>query len=343
MLFMGIDYSEGAAPEILDALIRTNMEQSVGYGMDEHCENARKLICEAIECESADVHFTVGGTQTNATVIASMLRPFEAVISPETGHICLHETGAIEGTGHKVIHMPSEDGKLRPEQIDEAVAFHEDEHFVKPRMVYISQPTEQGTLYSKAELVAIKERCERHGLYLYIDGARLAVGLTTKGCDLKLSDMPKLCDVFYIGGTKNGLLFGEAIVIVNESLKPDFRFMIKHCGAMLAKGRLLGVQFEEAFGNKGELWFKYGQHASDMAEKLREGIRALGYEFAPPAPTNQIFVKLSNAQIEELGKECVYEPWLVLDEDHRSIRFCTSWATPESDIDALLAILERIK
>ena len=342
MIYMGCDYSEGAAPEILEALTRTNMEQSEGYGMDEHCMHAAELIKETIDCYDCDVHFMVGGTQTNITVIAASLRPFEAVISPETGHICRHETGGVEATGHKIIHMRTGDGKLRAEQIEEAVLFHTDEHFVKPRMVYISQPTELGTMYSLEELKAISAMCRKYDLYLYIDGARLAVGLTNSATDFDLTDLPRLADVFYLGGTKIGMLFGEAIVIVNDKLKPDFRFMIKHCGAMLAKGRLLGVQFEEMFKDKGRLYYALGSHANAMADKLRAGLDALGFQFAVDSPTNQIFIRVSDAQAEALKEYCVYEPDGTLDPGYQRIRFCTSWATPEADIDELLDILKKI-
>ena len=343
MIYMGCDYSEGAAPQILDALNRTNMEQSEGYGMDEHCMHAAELIKETIGCKDCDVHFMVGGTQTNITVIAASLRPFEAVIAPETGHICRHETGGVEATGHKIFHMRTSDGKLKAEQVEEAALFHTDEHFVKPRMVYISQPTELGTMYSLEELKAISDMCRKYDLYLYIDGARLAVGLTNSATDFSIEDLPKLCDVFYLGGTKIGMLFGEAIVIVNDKLKPDFRFMIKHCGAMLAKGRLLGVQFEEMFKDKGKLYYELVSHTNAMADKLRAGLDELGFRFAVDSPTNQIFIRVSDAQAKALTEYCVYEPDGTLDPGYQRIRFCTSWATPESDVDALLEVLKDIK
>ena len=342
MIFMGNDYSEGAAPQVLDALVRTNMEQTEGYGMDPHCANAADLIRKMTGREDADVHFTVGGTQTNITVIASALRPFEAVLAPATGHICRHETGGVEATGHKIYHIPTEEGKLSPEQIEEAVAFHSDEHFVKPRMVYISEPTELGTMYSLAEMKAIREVCLKHDLYLFIDGARLAVGLTNSATDFDMKDIANLCDVFYLGGTKIGMLFGEAIVILNEKLKPDFRFMIKRCGAMLAKGRLLGVQFEEMFRDNGKLYLELGQHANDMADRLRSGLAELGYEFAVDSPTNQIFIRISDEKAAKLAKEVIYEPDGTLDPGYQRIRFCTSWATPEEDVDRLLEVLRGI-
>ncbi len=343
MIFMGNDYSEGAAPQILEALVRTNMEQTEGYGTDEHCMHAAELIKETLGRDDVDIHFMVGGTQTNITVIASILRPFEAVIAPETGHICRHETGGVEATGHKIVHMRTGDGKLRSEQIEEAVLFHSDEHFVKPRMVYISQPTELGTMYSLDEIKAIRAMCLKHGLYLYIDGARLAVGLTNSATDFDIKDIPGLCDVFYLGGTKIGMLFGEAIVIINDKLKPDFRFMIKHCGAMLAKGRLLGVQFEEMFKDQGKLYYELGAHANAMADKLRAGLDELGFQFAVDSPTNQIFIRVSDAQVEKLAEDVIYEPDGTLDPGYQRIRFCTSWATPEEDVDKLLEILKEVK
>ena len=343
MIFMGNDYSEGAAPQILDALVRTNMDQTEGYGTDEYCTEAAELIKETIGRDDVDVHFMVGGTPTNITVIASALRPFEAVLAPETGHICRHETGGVEATGHKIFHIHTDDGKITAKQIEDARLFHTDEHFVKPKMVYISQPTELGTMYSLKELQEISEVCKKYDLYLYIDGARLAVGLTNSKTDFDIKDLPRLADIFYLGGTKIGMLFGEAIIIVNDKLKPDFRFMIKHCGGMLAKGRLLGVQFEEMFRDKGKLYYELGSHANQMADKLRQGLLDMGFPMAIDSPTNQLFVRVSDAQAEALTKYVVYEPDGTLDPGYQRIRFCTSWATPEEDIDALLKVCEEIK
>lgn len=343
MIYMGNDYSEGAAPQILEALVRTNMEQTTGYGLDPHCDRARDLICEAIGRDDVDVHFTVGGTQTNITVIASALRPFEAVLAPATGHICRHETGGVEATGHKIVHLPTGDGKISPDQIEEAVAFHSDEHFVKPRMVYISLPTELGTMYSLAEIRAIRDMCVKHDLYLFIDGARLAVGLTNAASDMTLEDIPGVCDVFYLGGTKIGMLFGEAIVIVRDELKPEFRYMIKHCGAMLAKGRLLGVQFEEMFRDRGKLYLQLGRQANRAADRLRKGLEDLGFEFAVDSPTNQIFVRVPDALADELADRVFYEPDGALDPGYQRIRFCTSWATPDEDVDELLDLLKSLR
>ena len=343
MIFMGNDYSEGAAPQILDALVRTNMEQTEGYGTDEYCVEAAELVKKAIGRDDVDVHFMVGGTPTNITVIASALRPFEAVLAPMTGHICRHETGGVEATGHKIFHIQTDDGKLTPKMIEDAYLFHTDEHFVKPKMVYISEPTELGTMYTFDELKAISAMCRKHDLYLYIDGARLAVGLTNSVTDFKLTDIPDLCDVFYLGGTKIGMLMGEAVVIINDKLKPDFRFMIKHCGGMLAKGRLLGVQFVEMFKDGGKLYYELGSHANAMADKLRAGIADLGFEFAVDSPTNQLFIRVSDAQAEKIAESVIYEPDGTLDPGYQRIRFCTSWATPEEDVDGLLRVLEEVK
>ncbi len=343
MIFMGNDYSEGAAPQILEALVRTNMDQTEGYGTDEYCNEAAELIKKTIGRDDVDVHFMVGGTPTNITVIASALRPFEAVLAPETGHICRHETGGVEATGHKIFHIHTDDGKITAKQIEDARLFHTDEHFVKPKMVYISQPTELGTMYSLEELKEISAVCKKYDLYLYIDGARLAVGLTNSATDFKIEDLPGLCDVFYLGGTKIGMLLGEAVIIVNDELKPDFRFMIKHQGGMLAKGRLLGVQFVEMFKDNGKLYYELGSHANQMADKLRAGLEEQGYQFAVDSPTNQIFIRVSDAQAEKLAESVVYEPDGTLDPGYQRIRFCTSWATPEEDIDKLLEVLKEVK
>ena len=343
MIFMGNDYSEGAAPQILEALVRTNMEQTEGYGTDEYCLQAAELIKETIGRDDVDVHFMVGGTPTNITVIASALRPFEAVLAPETGHICRHETGGVEATGHKIFHIRTDDGKITAKQIEDARLFHTDEHFVKPKMVYISQPTELGTMYSLEELKEISAVCKKYDLYLYIDGARLAVGLTNSATDFKIEDLPGLCDIFYLGGTKIGMLIGEAVIIVNDKLKPDFRFMIKHQGGMLAKGRLLGVQFAEMFKDKGKLYYELGSHANAMADKLRAGIAELGYQFAVDSPTNQLFIRVSDAQVDKIAESVIFEPDGTLNPGYQRIRFCTSWATPEEDIDKLLEILKEVK
>ncbi len=327
MVFLRCDYSEGAHPRILEALVKTNMEQTVGYGEDPHCLKAAERIKERIGRKDADVHFFVGGTQTNFTSITAFLRPHEAVISPARGHICVHETGAVEARGHKIIAMPTTDAKLYPDQIDEAVIYHEDEHFVKPKMVYLSNTTELGTIYKKSELQEIKKRCEKYGLYLYLDGARLASALTSSENDLTIEDIAQLTDAFYIGGTKNGALFGEALVISNPELKKEFRWILKQTG----------VQFEEFF--KDDLYFKLGQHANDMAKLLREGISAKGYKFISDSPSNQIFPIFPKELVAELEKKISFEKECPIGETEYCIRFVTSWATPKDDIEKVIAMI----
>jgi threonine aldolase len=337
MIFLRNDYSEGAHPQIFKALSKTNMEQHIGYGEDAHCLNAAKLIKSRIGRDDVDIHFLVGGTQTNFTAISAFLRPHEAVISPSRGHICVHETGAIEACGHKIVAMPTDDAKLQAEQIDEAIEYHADEHFVKPKMVYITNCTELGTIYSKSELQEIRKRCDKYGLYLYLDGARLSSALTAPGNDLTIEDLATLTDAFYIGGTKNGALFGEALVLCNPTLKPDFRYILKQKGGMLAKGRLLGIQFEELF--KDNLYYELGQHANDMAALLRNGITSKGYKFLSDSVTNQIFPIFPNEVVEMLEKYVSFESESQVDEAHRCIRFVTSWATPKEDIEKLINLL----
>ncbi len=345
MIRFNCDYLEGAHPRIIEALAKTNMEQTVGYGCDEYCDMARAAIKKVCGDESVDVHFLVGGTQTNMTVISSALRTHQGVLSAETGHINCHETGAIEATGHKVISLPTENGKIKACDIDAYVErYRADdawEHVVQPKMVYISNPTETGTLYSKAELEEISESCRRNGLYLFLDGARLGYGLACKCSDLDIPAITALTDVFYIGGTKVGLLFGEALVIKNPALKEDFRCVIKQKGGMLAKGRLLGVQFYEMF--RDGLYFEISAHAMNMAEKLKKEIAALGYEFDGDSPTNQQFVKLTSAQVEKLSEEFSFENMGLLPDGRVLVRFCTSWATKEENIDKLIEKLNEIK
>ncbi len=337
MIFFMNDYSEGAHPRIMEALMKTNMEQTVGYGLDPHCEHAAELIRKTIGKPEAAVHFFVGGTQTNFTSITAFLRPHEAVISPARGHICVHETGAVEARGHKVIHIATKESKIWPVDIEEAVRVHEDEHWVKPRMVYISDSTELGTIYKKAELQALRKVCDKHGLYLYLDGARLASALTCEENDMTIKDIADLTDAFYIGGTKNGALFGEALVILNPKLNEDFRWVLKQSGSMLAKGRLLGVQFEEMFTE--DLFFSMGAHANEMAKLLREGIASKGYEFQADSPTNQIFPIFPNELVEKLEKEVAFEKEGPVGRDKYCIRFVTSWATPKEDVEKLLTLI----
>lgn len=323
MLRFQNDYSEGAHPNVLRALCDTNLSSTPGYGLDDDCRRAADAIRARFACPEADVHFLVGGTQTNQLAAAAFLRPWEAMVAADTGHINVHETGAIEATGHKVIAMPGTDGKLTPAAIADAAAQHcaapgvYDEHMVLPRMVYVSDATELGTVYTKAELTALRAACDAHGMYLYLDGARLAQALTAAGNDLQPEDLPRLCDAFYIGGTKNGLLFGEAMVIVNDALKPGFRRAMKRNGAMLAKGRLLGVQFAAALSDRGIAMYV-------------------------PSPTNQIFPILSDAQIARLQEQVAFYTNARVDATHQAVRFVTSWATTDAQVDALLAVLAQV-
>jgi threonine aldolase len=333
------DYSEGAHPRILDALIRTNLEQTDGYGLDDHCRNAASFIKKRIGREDVDVHFLVGGTQTNFTAISAFLRAHEAVISAKTGHIYVHETGAVEATGHKVLIEDSEDGKLTPEMIQSQLQYHEDEHMVKPKLVYIANSTEIGSIYNKSELVRLSEICRNHDLILFMDGARLGSALSSDENDLTLSDLAALTDAFYIGGTKNGALFGEALVICREELKEDFRYHIKQKGGLLAKGRLLGIQFEELF--RDNLYFELADHANQMAAVLTKSFSELGYSFLTRSPSNQIFPILPNSLIRKLEEDYSFYLWRKTDEDFSAIRLVTSWATEESDIDTFVGKLKE--
>ena len=309
--------------------------------MDEYCEKARMVVRNAIGREDADVHFLVGGTQANATVISSILRPYQGVISAFTGHINVHETGAIEHSGHKVLAQPAENGLLEASQIRKVMEEHlaEDgpEHTVQPGMVYISFSSEVGTVYSLQQLKDISAVCREYGLPLFIDGARMGYGLAADGCDVTLADISSLADVFYLGGTKQGALFGEAVVIVNEALKKDFRYHIKQNGGMLAKGRLLGIQFLTLF--EDGLYFEVSQHAVSLALKIRDAFRAKGFPFLVDSPTNQQFPILDNATMERLAKDFRFSVWQKIDAGHTAVRFCTSWATRPEAVEALIAAL----
>ena len=332
------DYSEGCHPSILEALAATNTEGNPGYSMDPHSAHAHELIRAAIGRPDADVHLLVGGTQTNATAIAAFLRPYEAVIAAVSGHICVHETGAIEATGHKCIACPAENGKLTPAAVRAACAAHTDEHMVRPRMIYVSQTTEIGTLYPLAPLEALRAVCDALRLYFHRGRARLASGLAAGGPSL--TDLGRLCDAFYIGGTKNGALFGEALVILNPALKPDFRYNIKQRGGMLAKGWLLGVQFEQLF--QGNRYVELAAHANALALKLKEGIAALGYTFLCDSVTNQQFPILPDEVVAALGQDFGFEFNCKPDAAHTCIRLVTSWATPEENVDAFLKALAAL-
>lgn len=341
MIYFNSDYMEGAHPAILQRLLDTNLEQTVGYGFDPYCDQAKEKIRAACACPDAQVEFLVGGTQTNATVIGSLLRPYQGVLAAETGHIALHEAGAIEAGGHKVLPVPQHNGKVAAADLTAWLErFYRDEtwtHMVCPGMVYLSHPTEYGTLYTKAELEAIRAVCDQYQLSLYLDGARLGYGLAAQGTDVTLPDLARLCDAFYIGGTKVGALFGEAVVFPKPDLIPHFFTLIKQNGALLAKGRLLGLQFDTLFTD--DLYLRISRHAIDMAEQLKDILRRKGYEFFLETPTNQQFVTLENRQLERLSQTVSCGFWEELDSTHTVVRFATSWATRPENVAALNDLL----
>ncbi|WP_069998496.1 threonine aldolase family protein [Cellulosilyticum sp. I15G10I2] len=334
------DYSEGAHPKILEALIASNLEQTEGYGEDHYSQKAAWLLKEMIGRDDIAVHFFVGGTQTNLTAISAFLRPHQAVIAAATGHIATHETGAIEATGHKVITVETSDGKLRMDHIQSVLDGHTDEHMVSPKMVYISNSTEVGSIYKKAELEGLSQFCKANNLLLYLDGARLGSALTSKENDMTLLDLGRLTDVFYIGGTKNGALMGEALIICNDFLKEDFRFHIKQKGALLAKGRLLGIQFEALF--KDNLYFELAEHANQMAVRLQDEIKKLGFSFLISSPSNQVFPIFPNSVIEKLQEKYAFHIWEKVDDSYSAIRLVTSWATKEEAVSNFVKDLNNI-
>ena len=344
MIQFQCDYNEGAHPLILQRLTETNMVQTIGYGEDPYCDEARELIRKACQRDDVDVHFLVGGTQTNTTVISHTLRPYQGVISAVSGHINVHETGAIEATGHKVLAIPTPDGKLTDTQIEQTMQAHlnEDgpEHMVQPGMVYLSFPTEVGTIYTYGELQAISEVCRKHHLPLFIDGARLGYGLCSPESDITLPQLAQLADVFYIGGTKVGALFGEAVVITNETLKRDFRYSIKRHGGMLAKGRLLGLQFATLFTDN--LYMDIARHAIDEAMRIKEALQEAGIKFLIDSPTNQQFPIFTNTQLEKLGKKYRFSIWQQMDAEHTAVRICTSWGTKSENVDQLIMDIKEM-
>lgn len=344
MIYFNNDYSEGCHPKVLEKLTSTNMEQTPGYGEDAYCCQAADKIRLLCGKEDLAVHFLVGGTQTNLTVISAALRPHQAVLGAASAHINTHETGAIEATGHKVLWIPSSDGKISAAQVENAVRSHREdgafEHMPQPKMVYISNPTELGTLYSLKELTSLSSVCRELGLYLFLDGARLGYGLAAKGNDITLADLARLCDVFYIGGTKVGALFGEAVVISNPALAQDFRYIMKQKGAMLAKGRLLGLQFSALLEN--DLYFEISAHADRLADKLRHTIRELGFEFFVEGVTNQVFPILPDSVLDALSEKYVFCEQERVSDSSRAVRFCTGWATKEENVDALCEDLIQI-
>lgn len=341
MLSFESDYTEGAHEAILKRLAETNREQTPGYGADPYCEAAKEKIAGACRCPQADIYFLTGGTQTNQTVIDSLLKNYEGVIAAQTGHVNVHEAGAIEFTGHKVLALPQKNGKIEPETLRAYMeAFYKDpshDHMVFPGMVYISHPTEFGTLYTKAELTALSEICGEYGLPLFLDGARLGYGLMSLDTDVTLEDIARLCDVFYIGGTKVGPLFGEAVVFTKKNAPRQFVTLIKQHGALLAKGRLLGLQFDTLFTDG--LYFEISRHAIQMAERLKKGLREKGCKFLIDSPTNQQFVVLDQDTIRRLEEQVAFSIWEPVDENHMAVRFATSWATTPEMVDALLELL----
>ena len=341
MFLLHNDYNEICHPEVLKAVNEFASQQFPGYGTDDLCKRAATQIKSLCENENLDVHFLVGGTQTNLTVIAASLRPYQGVISADTGHINVHETGAIEATGHKVLALPSPDGKLTAKQIRDAAGAQSEamdpEHTVQPKMVYISNTTEVGTIYTKDELEQISAACKDCGLLLFMDGARLGYGLTAPGNDLTLADLARLCDVFYIGGTKVGAMFGEAVVFSNKDIAQDFRYMIKQRGGMLAKGWLLGLQFEVLM--KDGLYFEVAAHANKLAQQLRQTLAELNIPVLVDSPSNQIFPILPDSVLQQLDKDFTYNMMERIDDTHCCVRFCTSWATKQEAIDALCEAL----
>ena len=338
------DYMEGAHPSIIKKLSETNLFHTVGYGSDEFSEEARALIRKACGAPNAEVQFLVGGTQTNAVVIDCILNKWQGVFAADSGHVAVHEAGAIEFTGHKVLPIKGEDGKLTAAAVDSYISdFYKDAnwtHMVEPGMVYISQPTELGTMYSKSELSALSEVCRRRNVPLFVDGARLAYALGSDENDISLEDLARLADVFYIGGTKCGALFGEAVVLPNPELIPHFITQIKQHGALLAKGRISGIQFGELF--KNSLYLVLGKTADAFAQKIQDALVRAGYQLYFKSPTNQVFFIIGNEKLKSLGEKVLYGFLEKYDENRTVIRFCTSWATTQSDVDSLLEVIKSM-
>lgn len=335
------DYSEGAHEKILQRLLETNMEKLSGYGTDQYCESAKQKIREVCECPEADIYFLVGGTQTNATVIDAILSQYEGVVAANTGHISTHEAGAIEASAHKVLAIPHKNGKITAKAVKQYFTdFYADgnhEHMVFPGMVYISHPTEYGTLYTKDELEKISTICREFELPLFLDGARLGYGVMAKETDVDIKTIAKYCDIFYIGGTKIGALCGEAVVFTKNNMPKHFTTMVKQHGALLAKGRLLGVQFDALFTDN--LYFDIAKNAIDMAELLKKGLADKGYKFYLDSPTNQQFIILENSKMNELSKYVRFSFWEKYNDSHTVVRFATSWATKREDVESLIALL----
>ncbi len=334
------DYSEGAHPRLLEILAQTNYAQESGYGEDGLSRQAAELIQQALGSPQAAVHFVSGGTQTNMIALAAALKPYESVIGAETAHIHVHEAGAVEATGHKINVVPAKDGKLTPAMVEAVCAQHTDEHMVKPRVVFISNASEVGTIYTRSELEALAQVCRGRGLYLYMDGARLGSALASPQSDLTMTDLARLLDMFYIGGTKNGALLGEALVITHPALQAEFRYHLKQHGALLAKGRLLGSQFLGLF--EGDLYFELARHANRMAFQMAEAISGLGFGFLAPPATNQLFPILPDGLIAALQAEYGFYIWSRVNAERSAIRLVTSWATPEAKVAEFIADLRRL-
>ncbi|MDO4190234.1 MAG: aminotransferase class V-fold PLP-dependent enzyme [Bacteroidales bacterium] len=343
MIHLSCDYTCGAHPQLLDAIVATNGHHTEGYGEDTFCQEAQNAIKTFFDTPNADIHFLVGGTQTNRVVIDTLLRPHQGVVCATCGHINVHESGAIEAGGHKVLALTDNEGKITAEAIDKC--FHDHftdvnyEHMVQPGMVYISQPTEYGTLYSLKELKAIHRICRKYDVPLFIDGARLGYALASEANDVAPTDLPKVCDVFYAGGTKMGALMGEAIVMVSKKWRKDFRYIIKQHGALLAKGRLLGIQFKTLMTDN--LYLKIGANGCNTAKQLQQGLKAMGIQFYYNSPTNQIFPILPNTLLDNINKDISYSYWCRYDEDHSVVRFCTSWETTPYEIEQALNIIKQ--
>ena len=343
MIYFLSDYSQGAHPKVMEALERTNMEHSNGYGLDEHCEHAAEIIKAMIGIEECQVYMMVGGTPCNVTTIAASLRPYEAVIALRTGHAYFHETGAVEATGHRIVAMDGINGKMTPELIDKAWEEYEDEHTPLPKMVYISQPTECGSLYSKEEMTAIRNTCLEKNMFLYVDGARLGAALTAEENDLSIRELAQLCDAFYIGGTKNGALFGEALIITNHEIDDHFRFMMKRQCSLLAKGRLIGVQFEALLeGGENSIYFEMAAHANEMAKIIRDELSSLGIEFYGVSQTNQVFPVLPASIVTELKKEFAFYEWAPEKDGKISIRLVTAWGTKKEEVECLVQAIKQL-
>ena len=335
------DYSEGAHPRILDALIKYNLTQQNGYGLDEYSLNAAKFIRDKCAAPNASVHFVSGGTQANLTMISAFLRPHESVVSAHTGHIFTNESGAIEATGHKIHGVETADGKLRPQDIQNILDAHQNfPHQLKQRLVYISNSTEIGTIYSKKELQELYEFCQNKNLILFMDGARLGHALTAETSDMSLADIAKYTDAFYLGGTKNGALIGEAIVINNPALQDEFGFHLKQKGALLAKGRLLGIQFEELM--RDNLYFELADHANRQAMKIKEAFEEIGCDFLAETFTNQIFPVLSAKQIDQLSEKYDFYIWKKIDSERSAIRLITSWSTTDETVAGFINELKEL-